>query len=293
MFYRKSVCASAIAFAMVSTSTQALGSRGCAMLTKSITRRYSITSSSMFSMNYPIVQSFVQDTATMVLVQCPSKEEFLSNEASLIHDVLQSQRILDEELKIMEDSQGSNRLNLYLGGRIAAKESVYAAASSTHAERHPFAIRKNSLGAPIFPHPWTGSISHKHSYALAACLPSDLGTIGVDLEQVTNASAEKLQRRLLTEREQQTVGNVIANREMDVMLRFSMKEAVFKALNPHLQRYIDFKEVEVFPRVDHTAELSFQLRGPAEESLFCQRYQASWRLVREQQYVVTSVILCK
>lgn len=304
MFYRKGVCATAIAMAMVSTSTQALGSRGRMLTAQNIIRKYSIATSTTSAMRYPIISSFAQDAATMVLVQCPTKEEFLSNEAVLINDLQQTQRILDEELKVMEGSQGSNRLNLYLGGRIAAKESVYAAEMSTNAERQqPVAIRKNHLGAPVFPPPWTGSISHKHSYALAACLPSEMGTIGVDLEQITNGAAEKLQRRLLTEAEQQTIGSVITNREMDIMLRFSFKEAVFKALNPHLQRYIDFKEVEVFPRDDYTVALTFHLRGgsesPAagvrtaeEESTFCHRYQASWRLVGEQ-YVATSVILRK
>eukprot|EP01033_Poteriospumella_lacustris_P002885 gene2883-2105_t len=296
MLYRKGVCATAIALAMVSTSTQAFGSRGGLLATQNIIRKYSIATSTTSAMKYPVVSTFSQDAATMVLVQCPSKEEFLATETMLISDLQQTERILAEELQTMEGAQGSNRLNLYLGGRIAAKESVYAAGSSTNAARQPLAIGKNHLGAPVFPHPWTGSISHKHSYALAACVPSELGTIGVDLEQITNGAAEKLQRRLLTEREQQTLGSVLSNREMDIMLRFSFKEAVFKALNPHLQRYIDFKEVEVFPRDDHTAELAFHLRGGGgggggaagalaeeEEFAFCQRYQASWRLVRERR----------
>lgn len=39
------------------------------------------------------------------------------------------------------------------------------------------------------------------------------------------------------------------------MLRFSMKEAVYKALNPILERYISFLEVEVQPNIDGSADI--------------------------------------
>ena len=48
------------------------------------------------------------------------------------------------------------------------------------------------------------------------------------------------------------------------MLRFSIKEAVYKALNPVLQRYISFLEVEVEPNLDGSADIKFLSSNSAQ-----------------------------
>ena len=60
--------------------------------------------------------------------------------------------------------------------------------------------------------------------------------------------------------------------EEDVMLRFSFKEAVFKAIHPYLARSVDFDEVEVFPREGGEAEVKFKLKQ--EQSSL--RAELSW-----------------
>jgi hypothetical protein len=47
---------------------------------------------------------------------------------------------------------------------------------------------------------------------------------------------------------------------------------VFKALSPSLRRFVDFQEVEVFPRSDGSASLRFRLKSG--ESF---QYGAEWR----------------
>jgi 4'-phosphopantetheinyl transferase EntD len=48
-------------------------------------------------------------------------------------------------------------------------------------------------------------------------------------------------------------------RAREVLLRFSAKEAIYKALDPFVRRYVGFLEVEVTPRPDGTADVRSQL----------------------------------
>jgi 4'-phosphopantetheinyl transferase EntD len=54
-----------------------------------------------------------------------------------------------------------------------------------------------------------------------------------------------------------------ARRWTATLLRFSIKEAIYKALAPRLQRYIDFQEAEVTPATDGRASVRLLLKeGP-------------------------------
>lgn len=83
-----------------------------------------------------------------------------------------------------------------------------------------------------------------------------------------------LARRLLTENEQKRLGMLtgLCSTEGEVLLRFSFKEAVYKAIHPFLLRPIGFMEVEVDPNVDGTAKLTFLLKGGENF-----KYTASWQ----------------
>ena len=129
-------------------------------------------------------------------------------------------------------------------------------------------ILANALGAPCVPKGISGSISHKDSWAVAVALlvgnqvGGRSGHVGVDMEKCTNKAHEKLRRRLFSETEQASINglNGLVSEEQEVLLRFSFKEAVYKAVNPYLQRYVEFREVEVFPRRDGTAQLVFHVK---------------------------------
>jgi 4'-phosphopantetheinyl transferase EntD len=62
--------------------------------------------------------------------------------------------------------------------------------------------------------------------------------------------------------------------EEEVLLRFSFKEAVFKAVNPYVRRFVDFSEAEIFPSSDGTAMIYFRLKTG---ELF--EYTAEWRKI--------------
>jgi enterobactin synthetase component D len=109
-------------------------------------------------------------------------------------------------------------------------------------------ILSDDRGAPILPAGWVGSLSHKGARAAALVAPVGAGTIGVDLERAV-ASRQDITRRILTAREQA----LLPDRGRAVTLRFSIKEAIYKAIDPYLRRYVGFTEVELDFEGDHVA----------------------------------------
>jgi 4'-phosphopantetheinyl transferase EntD len=49
------------------------------------------------------------------------------------------------------------------------------------------------------------------------------------------------------------------------MLRFSLKESVYKSIEPELKRYVSYKEVEVQPQFDGTASVTYLLVEPKKK----------------------------
>ena len=101
-------------------------------------------------------------------------------------------------------------------------------------------ILSDDRGAPILPPGWTGSISHKAGLAAALVAPAGAGCVGVDLELAAAPRAD-IARRILTPREQAA----LPDRGRAVTLRFAIKEAIYKAVDPYVRRYVGFTEVEL------------------------------------------------
>ena len=99
------------------------------------------------------------------------------------------------------------------------------------------AILSDDRGAPVMPSGWVGSISHKGPHAAAIAAPAGQGFIGVDIE-VAAPARMPIERRILTPREQGVTGK-------QVTLHFAIKEAIYKAVDPFVRRYVAFTEVEL------------------------------------------------
>jgi 4'-phosphopantetheinyl transferase EntD len=110
-------------------------------------------------------------------------------------------------------------------------------------------LLSDDRGAPVLPAGWVGSISHKAladgSLAAALVAPAGAGRIGVDLERA-GPPRQDIARRVLTPRElAQLARGEQAARGAAVTLRFAIKEAIYKAIDPYLRRYVGFTEVEL------------------------------------------------
>ena len=174
----------------------------------------------------------------------------------------------------------------YWGGRLAlrsalssCREQLVADGARDDAALGHAPITKQASGAPSVPAWACGSISHKRNLAVALARPqpwpfpgADEGagagvaaaprlTVGLDTELAGAAGRRKdLHRKVLTDAEVADLGRLGPagySAADECLLRFSLKEAVYKALSPPggKRRNIGFKKVEATPFADGTAHV--------------------------------------
>lgn len=163
----------------------------------------------------------------------------------------------------------------FAAGRQALRAAIAAVAPS-HAD-HP--LLQTLRGAPQLPPGITGSISHKRTRAVAIAAPSSGELVGVDLEARPNAAdAGKLSisDRILTSAERDAIAHLdaLAHREA-TLIRFAIKEAIYKAIDPYVQRYVRFTEVELDVRTDGTALARLMLPELPDDEV---TVESHWRL---------------
>ena len=109
------------------------------------------------------------------------------------------------------------------------------------------AILPNHRGAPAMPAGVVGSISHTRTMAVALAAADTGWAVGIDIERNT-MGRQDISRRVLTEPERAEVDRLPPEqRGQSIMQRFSLKESIYKAIDPFLLRYVGFREVGVTP----------------------------------------------
>lgn len=209
------------------------------------------------------------------IVKCPTAAEFEfdinTNYTNEIHD-FNYEEVMFGKLK---EHSNKSRWSKFLGGRVALRRAL----KYLQIDAPP--ILKDDWGAPTLPFHIAGSISHKDNFAVGVAREDKDGRIGVDLEHTFNKAASTLWRRVLTPAEQSRLGNLTGTTlEEEVLLRFSYKEAVYKAIHPFLKRSVDFSEVEVDPLQDGTAKINFLLKSGEQF-----QYMSSWQRYREKYWL--------
>jgi len=175
-----------------------------------------------------------------------------------IHDMLHPQEV---SFGVAQPSHHA-RTSFFLG-RLAMREAL-------RLERHTsksISILKDEHGRPTVPNGYLGSISHKGATGvalIATTTEEHLATgIGIDIEQ-TFSGRRSIAPRVLTEREQGELGRIDGvTADEEVLLRFSMKESLYKAMHPLICQYVGFQEAEVTPHVDGTATVVWNLKSGA------------------------------
>lgn len=153
----------------------------------------------------------------------------------------------------------------WLAGRIA----LHAALRDMGLDAGP--ILATRRGAPELPEGVTGSISHKRSLAVALAARGHAGlSIGVDIEPVpaTPPSAAEpgwdrrpdISGRVMTPEELSALAALPDGmRRREIVLHFSIKEALYKAINPLIGRYVSFQEASVLPHSDGSVGVTLAL----------------------------------
>jgi 4'-phosphopantetheinyl transferase EntD len=168
------------------------------------------------------------------------------------------------------------RRRTWLGGRVAMRLALARAGIAAAP------VLSDDRGAPLLPAGVAGSISHKESIAVALVAAQAEARLGIDVE-ADGARSLDISRKVLHPDELPEVATYAgADRDREVLLRFSAKEAIYKAIDPFVRRYVGFKEVSVSPRPDGTAEVRDHLGADAG------RYSIEVRWRRLQGLVLTT-----
>lgn len=139
-------------------------------------------------------------------------------------------------------SAGSAGAAAFAAGRIALRAALLALPRAPEAIG---AIGRTERGAPIPPAGYVASVTHKDGIALALAAVDRGQCVGVDLETLT-PKRKHLALRVLRDEELHDVEAVAPElRWREIMTRFSIKEAVYKAVDAYLSHTLDFKEVSV------------------------------------------------
>jgi enterobactin synthetase component D len=179
------------------------------------------------------------------------------------------ERLAPEERALARDF-GPLRLATFIGGRLAARAALAELSVTCDA------ILPDERGAPLFPPGTRGSISHKDQLAVALVSQADEWTRGVDVELLSGPRVD-VSSRVLSAAEARVLANEPDDvRASEVLFRFSAKEALYKALDPHVRRFVAFHEVSVLRDADGKAYFELDLargEGPFKTELDCWSWQ--------------------
>jgi enterobactin synthetase component D len=147
-------------------------------------------------------------------------------------------------------AMSANRRRDWVAGRAALRAALHRGGLVPAGP-----IDSDDRGAPRLPTGAVGSISHKRGLAVALAAAADGWSRGIDVE-LDAAPRFDIARRVLTPPEAALIAALPEDaRGRAIMRTFAIKEAVYKAIDPYLRRYVGFLEVAVNVLDDGTATI--------------------------------------
>jgi enterobactin synthetase component D len=165
---------------------------------------------------------------------------------------------------------GPVRRSTWVGGRVAMRLAL--GRLGVEAE----AVLSDDRDAPLLPAGVAGSITHKQHIAAALVAREPRAKIGVDIEPDVKPRIDVSRKVLAEDEVAELAGMSDDERVKEVTLRFSAKEALYKALDPFVRRYVGFGEVSITPHPDGTARVRMRLasgEGPFAVDVRWQRLE--------------------
>jgi 4'-phosphopantetheinyl transferase EntD len=166
--------------------------------------------------------------------------------------------------RALTEKWGELRVRTFAAGRVALRAAL--ADVGVHIDGP---ILRDARGAPVLPAGVLASVSHKDELAVAMAQLDDGhdARVGVDVELLdeplpTSSRAKRIDvtKHVLTEREIAELAGLDAEtRRIETLARFSLKESLYKALDPFVTRYVGFLEVEARRNDDGTARFELAL----------------------------------
>jgi 4'-phosphopantetheinyl transferase EntD len=147
--------------------------------------------------------------------------------------------VSDQEYALAQAESGFRALD-FVGGRRALHEAFRAFGVP------PVPVLVGARGEPVSPPGLTVSVSHKRGLAAALVAPVDRGTVGVDIEGGDDRQRLSIAERVLCAEEHAIWSRLPLHAQWPALQRsFSVKEAVYKAIHPHVGRYVGFQECQL------------------------------------------------
>ncbi len=185
-----------------------------------------------------------------------------------------------EEWRQLETLPEARRAS-WAGGRIA----LHATLADLGVEAG--AVLSTPRGAPILPAGARGSISHKESLAVALAARTEVDggawRLGIDIERVAPGKLDISKRVLRPDELARLPPPDDPRRIEELAFAFSAKEAIYKALDPFVARYVSFQEVAVERNADGTARAMLDLRDGNGAA-----FEVSVRWLRRDDFIITT-----
>lgn len=141
----------------------------------------------------------------------------------------------------------------FVGGRLALRHAASQLGMPLGA------CLPDERGAPCLPPRLAGSVSHKRTVAVGMVARRNGRTLGVDIEEYEPARMSIASKILRPEELAEIEALPEENRWLALLLRFSIKESIYKALDPYVRRYVGFHEARVTPDLEGNAAVVLEL----------------------------------
>jgi len=176
------------------------------------------------------------------------------------------ERLTTEE-RVHARTLSGHRQVEWVGGRLALHRAIRQLGIGSGP------ILTGPRGEPLLPPGVAASVSHKRGLAVALAARGVHGTLGIDIEDLA-PPRPTIASKVLRPEELDIVDALSPDRRwIAILLRFSLKEALYKALHPHLNRYVGFMEARVDLDLDGTADITLHLEEPRPDLSVSARYR--------------------
>ena len=169
----------------------------------------------------------------------------------------------------------------WAGGRLALRAALMDLGVSAGP------ILSTPRGAPLLPAGVRGSISHKESLVVALAARAEVDgsawRLGIDIERVTPGRLDISKRVLRPDELAYLPPPGDPRRTEELAFAFSAKEAIYKALDPFVARYVSFQEVSVDRNSDGTAFATLDLRDGSSAAF---EVDVGW--FRRDDFIITT-----
>lgn len=127
----------------------------------------------------------------------------------------------------------------YLAVRYAARQLLQNAGCDGH-------VDTSSSREPVWPAGWCGSLSHTRGHAIAIIAPCNSGlTPGIDIEMFDAKTMRETAEMFTSVDERQLLAACGLAYETALLIAFSAKESLFKALYPEVKCFFGFEAARI------------------------------------------------